>query len=240
MIERKMTDYYAKRASEYERIYQKQERQADLKKLQAILTKVFAGLNLLEIACGTGYWTRFACQSAASIVATDSNEEVLTIAREKEYGDCPVTFVKADAYVLDEVDGPFSAALVAFWWSHIPKARHDDFLKILHSKLSNGAIVIMLDNQYVEGSSTPISRTDDRGNTYQMRKLFDGSTYEVLKNFPTQAEYNEQIEPLVVDCDFVEMNYFWIARYTLKSIAERTKASNKYRAADLNRYIQIR
>lgn len=84
----------------------------------------------------------------------------------------------------------------------------------------------MLDNQYVEGSSTPISRTDDEGNTYQIRKLSDGSMHEVLKNFPTQTVYNEQIEPFVKDCSFVEMDYFWIARYTLKSIAEQTNASD--------------
>ncbi|MCD4776403.1 MAG: class I SAM-dependent methyltransferase, partial [Candidatus Aegiribacteria sp.] len=215
-----------KRASEYELIYQKPERQTNLKQLQETLGKAFYGLDLLEVACGTGFWTQFACRSATSIVATDYNEEVLTIAREKEYGDCPVTFVKADAYVLDEVNGPFSAALVGFWWSHVPKAKLDNFLKILHSKLSKGATVIMLDNQYVEGSSTPISRTDNEGNTYQMRKLSDGSIHEVLKNFPTQTEYNEQIEPLVEDYNFVEMEYFWIARYTLKSIAEQTNASD--------------
>ena len=70
MFETKMADYYAKRASEYERIYQKPERQADLEKLQAILTEVCAGLDLLEIACGTGYWTQYARSSAKSIVAT--------------------------------------------------------------------------------------------------------------------------------------------------------------------------
>lgn len=221
MIETKMTDYYAKRASEYERIYQKPERQADLKKLQATLTEVFAGLDLLEIACGTGYWTQFASRSAKSIVATDYNEEVLSIAREKYYGDCPIKFVKSDAYVLDEVEGPFSAALVGFWWSHIPKSKLDDFIQILHSKLFKGATVIMLDNRYVEGSSTLISRTDDEGNTYQIRKLSDTSTYEVLKNFPTKTEFIERIEPLTETCNFRELDYFWLAQYTLKGNAEQ-------------------
>lgn len=114
-----MTDYYAKRASEYECIYQKPERQENLKQIQSVLAGSFGGLNLLEIACGTGYWTQFACKSARSIVATDYNVEVLDIARAKNYGVCPITFVKADAYTLDGVDGPFSAALVGFWWSQL-------------------------------------------------------------------------------------------------------------------------
>lgn len=64
------------------------------------------------------------------------------------------------------------------------------------------------------------SRTDEEGNTYQIRKLFDGSTHEVLKNFTTQSEYIEQIKPSADNYYFVEMDYFWLARYTLKSIKE--------------------
>ena len=213
MIKTKLTEYYAKRAAEYERIYQKPERQADLKKLQTIITEAFAGHDLLEIACGTGYWTQFASRSAKSIIATDYTEEVLSIAREKDYGDCPIRFMRSDAYVLNEVDAQLSAALVGFWWSHVPKSKLDDFLTKLHSKLAKGAIVIILDNRYVEGSSIPISRGDDEGNTYQIRELSDGSTYEVLKNFPTQTEFIERIEPLSEKCDFIELDYFWLARY---------------------------
>ena len=211
-----MTDYYAKRASEYDSIYQKPERQTNLKQLQTMVANTFDGLDLLEIACGTGYWTQFACRSAKSIVATDYSEEVLAIARVKAYGDCPVTFVKADAYNLNEVDGPFSAALVCFWWSHMPISKLNDFLQVLHSKLCKGATVIVLDNRYVEGNSTQISRTDDEGNTYQIRMLSDGSNHEVLKNFPTHGEFTKRIESFAEDSSFSVLDYFWFARYRLK------------------------
>ena len=193
MKKTKITEYYANRASEYEFIYQKPERQRDLEQIKTKLSRVFYGLDVLETACGTGYWTRFACRSAKSITATDYNVEVLNIAREKDYGNCPVKFVKADAYVLDEVDGLFNAALVGFWWSHVPISKLDEFLKVMHSKLSGGARIIIFDNRYVEGNSTPISRTDDEDNTYQIRKLSDGSTYEVLKNFPSEDYFIERI-----------------------------------------------
>jgi demethylmenaquinone methyltransferase/2-methoxy-6-polyprenyl-1,4-benzoquinol methylase len=209
-----MTSYYAKRAAEYERIYLKPERQKDLNTLQTKIAESWAEMDLLEIACGTGYWTQFACRSAKSIVATDYNEEVLSLAREKYYGSCPVTFLKADAYVLKEVAGSFSAALVGFWWSHVPKADLDGFLRTLHSKLCKSARVIIFDNRYVEGSSTPINRTDAKGNTYQMRNLSDGSTHEVLKNFPTKNEFIEWIDPLSEIREFTELDYFWLAEYT--------------------------
>ena len=220
MIKTELTNYYAKRAAEYERIYQKPEREKDLKQLQGILANAFDGLELLEIACGTGFWTQYACRSAKSIVAIDYNEEVLSMAREKDYC-CPIMFLKTDAYALNGIDGPFSAAFAGFWWSHIPKAKIDDFLQVLHSKLSKGATVIIFDNRYIDGNSTPINRTDDEGNTYQMRSLSDGSKHEVLKNFPKENEFISRIESVDKGCQFRELEYFWLAQYKLKTDAEQ-------------------
>jgi demethylmenaquinone methyltransferase/2-methoxy-6-polyprenyl-1,4-benzoquinol methylase len=230
MTKTEMTEYYAKRSSEYERIYHKPERQKDLKELQTTISGSFRGLNVLEIACGTGYWTQFACRSAKSIVATDYNEEVLAIAREKDYGDCPITFVKSDAYVLDEVNGPFSAALVGFWWSHIPNSKLGGFLQVLHSKLSKGAAVIMMDNRYVESSSTPISRMDDEGNAYQIRQLSDGSTHEVLKNFPSQDDFTRRIKLVAEGSCFTILDYFWLAQYRVKGSTERIRIDRESEA----------
>ena len=52
-------EYYAARAGEYDRIYQKPERQVDLRKIESWLQTTLAGRAVLEIACGTGYWTQF-------------------------------------------------------------------------------------------------------------------------------------------------------------------------------------
>src|SRR5437879_9405991 len=82
-IESSMVNYYAERAKEYERIYQKPERQQELQQLRDFVQRAFANSRVLEIACGTGYWTEILSASAASIVATDINEEVLAIARSK-------------------------------------------------------------------------------------------------------------------------------------------------------------
>src|SRR5271167_3603471 len=94
-----LVDYYAKRAGEYERIYHKPERQHDLAILKQRCAEIFTGDEVLEIACGTGYWTQIISQTAKSVSATDINEEVLEIARSKNYG-CEVGFEKADAFDL--------------------------------------------------------------------------------------------------------------------------------------------
>ena len=67
-----MRSYYAARAPEYDAIYLKPERQADLRAIEHWLPPVFAGANVLEVACGTGYWTQFLAPVAASVLAVDT------------------------------------------------------------------------------------------------------------------------------------------------------------------------
>ena len=52
-----MRAVYARRAAVYERVYAKPERQADLRAMKAALPVAFAGRRVLEVACGTGWWT---------------------------------------------------------------------------------------------------------------------------------------------------------------------------------------
>jgi SAM-dependent methyltransferase len=114
-----MTDYYARRAQEYEAIYAKPERQADLAALRIRLPALLAGRHVYEVACGTGYWTQFVAQEAASVFATDYNEEVLAIARTKTLPPGRVTFARGDAFAPPPAPVACDGALAAFWWSHV-------------------------------------------------------------------------------------------------------------------------
>ena len=88
-----------------------------------------------------------------------------------------------------------------------------DFLRGFHQALAPGASVVFMDNVYVEGSSTPISRTDGDGNTYQVRRLNDGSTHEVLKNFPSAQELHAAVNGLGEQVQVEFLQYYWILRY---------------------------
>jgi demethylmenaquinone methyltransferase/2-methoxy-6-polyprenyl-1,4-benzoquinol methylase len=87
--------------------------------------------------------------------------------------------------------------------------------------------VVFIDNAYVEGSSTPIARTDEYGDTYQIRRLDDGSTHEVRKNFPRESELRAAVEGLasVVRVEFLE--YYWILSYQSRGEAEPDGAANR-------------
>ena len=74
-----------------------------------------------------------------------------------------------------------------------------------------------VDNKLVPGSSTPISRTDDEGNTYQLRRLENGDAYEVLKNFPDlETEIRKILADSAVEICWTELPYYWLLTYKLK------------------------
>jgi demethylmenaquinone methyltransferase/2-methoxy-6-polyprenyl-1,4-benzoquinol methylase len=205
--------YYARRASEYEAIYHKPERQADLARMRVDIPRLFAGKRVLEIACGTGWWTPLIAAQAESVVALDYNEETLAIARTKKCPKGNVRFQQGDAYALPA--GRFNACYAGFWWSHIPVERVDAFLGGLARVLEPGATVAFMDNRYVEGSSTPLSRKDAGGNTYQSRRLADGSPHEVLKNFPSRRDLEARCARFGTDFGYTEYEYYWLATYRI-------------------------
>ena len=219
MKDRNPLNYYARRAKEYERIYQKPERQAELARLKAYLAALLTGHAVLEIACGTGYWTAHLASLARSLLATDAAAEVLDAARSKTYPKGRVRFEHADAYALDALTGAFTAGFAGFWWSHVPKARLPAFLSAFHGRLQPGARVVFVDNRYVEGNSTPISATDADGNTYQDRRLADGSRHRVLKNFPTDADLRNTVGDAGVDIHVIDFTYYWCLSYALRDKA---------------------
>lgn len=210
-----MAAYYAQRATTYERIYHRPDRQANLRALEAKLAADFAGRHGLEIACGTGWWTPHAAAHAASWLATDLNPETMAVAQAKALPGA-VRFLQLDAYTMDALgDARFDAAFAGCWWSHVPVALLPGWLALLHARLSPGARVVMLDNRYVEGDSTPLSRRDADGNTYQQRMLDDGSTHEVLKNYPSAAAAIALLGPRARDAAWDEGSHYWTLSYTL-------------------------
>jgi ubiquinone/menaquinone biosynthesis C-methylase UbiE len=206
-------NYYSARALEYERVYTKPERQAELRLLKEYLPGFFSGLSVLEIACGTGYWTPYIAALAQTVCAIDSSQETLDVAHLKKLDIDRVRFLLADAMNLPADLGVFDACFCGFWWSHIPRQRASAFIASLHRFLAPGAKVLLLDNRYVEGSSTPISRQSVEGDTYQLRRLADGSRFEVLKNFPNEDELRAHIGARAITVKYTALQYYWYLEY---------------------------
>lgn len=214
--EASMAEYYARRAGEYEKVYLKPERQADIHALEAALPEPFAGRRVLEIACGTGWWTPHGAARATHWLATDLNPETMAVAQAKPMP-AAVEFRRVDAYTLDGLreDERFDAAFAGFWWSHVPLSRLPGWLATLHARLASGARVLICDNRFVPGSNIALSRRDAEGNTYQQRTLDDGSTHEVLKNFPTREQAFAALGPRARDPRWTDYTHYWLLDYAL-------------------------
>jgi demethylmenaquinone methyltransferase/2-methoxy-6-polyprenyl-1,4-benzoquinol methylase len=208
-----LATYYARRAREYEQVYEKPERRTDLVALRRVLPTFFTGRDVLEVACGTGWWTHAIAAYARSVVAIDVNPGVLEIARAKPHQESRIRFEVGDAYTLDAIDGRFDGAFSGFWWSHVPREELGRFLTSLHARLRPGARVVHVDNRFVVGSSTPLSRRDEAGNTMQLRRLGNGDTFEIIKNFPTPEEVRVALAAYADDVHVVELDYYWFVSY---------------------------
>jgi demethylmenaquinone methyltransferase/2-methoxy-6-polyprenyl-1,4-benzoquinol methylase len=208
-----LVDYYARRAAEYERIYAKPERRADLAALRVRIGKMFAGRKVLELACGTGYWTQVIAKGANEVLAFDLNQEVLEIARQKKTPENKVKFQIADSYQLPGLGRRHDALFAGFWWSHVPLQKLDEFLLAATAAVAPGALTAFLDNRYVEGSSTPVVRTDAEGNGYQTRRLDDGSTHEVLKNFPGEGELIQRASRCGWGARVELLEHYWLLSF---------------------------
>lgn len=209
-----MKDYYQARAPEYEEFYDRPERLSDLAELKNWLEEQTRDRTILEIASGTGYWTAVAAPGAKVMQGTDFNAAPLEIARSKGLGP-HVCFDLADAYNLPEYDMAFDCGMAHFWWSHVKKSDREVFLRHFATRLGEGATILMIDNNYVAGSSTPITREDVQGNTYQDRTLSTGELYEVLKNFTNTADLETAFGPLCATVEVRQWKYFWAVKAIL-------------------------
>jgi 2-polyprenyl-3-methyl-5-hydroxy-6-metoxy-1,4-benzoquinol methylase len=209
--------YYKKRANEYEQIYSKPERQEDLKILAEILQEFYSGKSLVEIACGTGYWTERIAETARSIIATDINDSVIEIAQSKTYPNNNVTFKKQDLFSLNP-DKKFDNLFGGFIWSHIKLQELDNFIVKVNDQIKENGTIMFIDNNYVEGSSSLITDEDEYGNTYQKRKLKDGSDHLVLKNFPSKDFIIEKFKGKAEEIKFINLKYYWMISYKNKRL----------------------
>jgi SAM-dependent methyltransferase len=210
-------EYYSRRAREYERVYHRDDsaRQREQVELADALKEALQNRCVLEITCGTGYWTEAAAQVARYIVATDASPEMLAVAAEKGLPAGRVEFRLADAYDLAAVSGSFDAGLAGFWLSHVPKGRMDAFLDGLHARLSPGSVVFMADNVYVPGVGGELLRKPDREDTFKLRTLSDGTEYEVLKNYYSADQLRRIFAQRAINLEAHIGKCFWWITYEI-------------------------
>ena len=215
--ENALREYYNRRAPEYESIYHRDDpiRQNEQTAVATVMSEVLKGRSVLEVACGTGFWTEIAAQTARRIVAIDSSSEMLRIAQSKTVATGKVKFLQADAYALNSVPGKFDAGLANFWFSHIPKARLNEFLAGFHRRIGSSGAVFMADNVYISGVGGDFVARSGSEDSFKVRKLADGSRYLVLKNYYSEEEIRRALSLCTTDLSVHLGNCYWWVSYKI-------------------------
>ena len=81
--------------------------------------------TVLELACGTGWWTQWLAQHARHVTAVDAAEEMLALNRERVNA-ANVHHVLADVFSW-KPDRRYDLVFFAFWLSHVPQERFAAF-----------------------------------------------------------------------------------------------------------------
>ena len=203
--------YYEEIIPQYERLagYYDPEAEKMREQMKRRWQALLKGHDVLEVACGTGYWTEAIAEVATHLTATDINEKMLAVTRErlKEFDN--VEFIQMDAYTLDKVEGLFSAAFAHWWWSHIPKTKIRSFLETLHTRLEDGSPVLFSDHlpDYC-GVGFKISYNDD-GDRIEERIMTNGNKHYVIKNFLTEEEAQQHLSGIAKDVQYTAYANHW-------------------------------
>jgi ubiquinone/menaquinone biosynthesis C-methylase UbiE len=210
-----LIDYYNRRSDEYERIYHRDDpvRRAELEEITRRMQQVLRGHRVLEVACGTGFWTYRVSSVVEHITALDAASEMLAIAHSKPEKQDRITWIQGDAFRLHEIEGRFTGGLSNFWFSHIPRTRIQDFLTAFHSRLEPGATVFMADNVYIPGLGGTLVQDDTSEDTFKQRTLSDGSTHRILKNYFSEFELRRLLASHTQSLNISFGTCFWWMTY---------------------------
>jgi SAM-dependent methyltransferase len=206
--------YYEDRAPEYDDVWYRRgiydlgpggnERWfEETAKLEAAVDDLDVSGSVLELACGTGLFTRHLAPRARRMVAVDAAASALAINRGR-VADPRVEYVHADMYEwVPPDDVRFDTIFFAFLVSHILPERFQEFWDRLDGWLAPGGSVFFCDD--VAGTeprrSDPGEPVVDGPDFAHRRRLTDGREYTIVKILYRPDEFRDELAALGWDAD---------------------------------------
>jgi demethylmenaquinone methyltransferase/2-methoxy-6-polyprenyl-1,4-benzoquinol methylase len=190
--------YYRKRAQEYdESTGQTEDLQRAFARARDLLQQQAPVEQILELACGTGSWTRALLPLGRELTAIDASPEMLSLARQK-VGNAVVKFQQVDLFQWQPRQ-QYDLVFFANWLSHVPPQRLDAFLGTVARAVRPGGSLAMVDQYAPMQEDREISVRDAKERAiYAKRSLLNGQTFLIVKVF-----YDPQIiENLLGALDF--------------------------------------
>jgi SAM-dependent methyltransferase len=155
--------------------------------------------TVLELACGTGLFTRHLAPRVDAVTAVDASPEVIAINRGR-VGARNVRYVQADLFAF-EPDMRYDCVFMSFWLSHVPHARFDAFWSTVRRALTPGGFAYVVDSAHDPTSTAANHPTPDRHAGIATRKLDDGREFRIVKVFWEPALLADRLRGLGLDAE---------------------------------------
>ena len=194
--------YYRARAGEYDEWFLRTGRYdrgpegnrqwfAEIAEVAEALAAFAPAGRVLELACGTGWWTAQLARNADSVTAVDSSPEALAINRAR-VGTPRVEHVQEDLFCWQPA-ARYDVVFFGFWLSHVPPERFESFWDLVRACLAPGGRVFFVDSLYNEASTAVDHRLEGPGATTVKRRLNDGREFRIVKVFYRPDELADRL-----------------------------------------------
>lgn len=168
------------------------------RELEAALADFAPRGRVLEIACGTGWWTKQLLKYASDVTALDSSPEMLALTAERVGGDPRVHYVEANVFAW-KPDASYDVVFCANWLSHVPPTRFDEFWRVVREALvPEGRAFFIEEGQDAWRHEEPL---EESGVPLVRRTLGDGTSYRVVKIYWDVRELQRRLTDLGWDID---------------------------------------
>lgn len=185
--------YYQARAPEYDAWWERQGRYdrgpdanarwfAETADLERALARFRPQGDILELACGTGLWTRILAAHARRLTAVDAAPEMIERNRSRLAG-AAVEYVEADLFEWQPEPGAYDLCFFAFWLSHVPESRFEPFWRMVATALRPGGRVFFIDSDRSDRSTASDHRLPPADAETMLRRLDDGREFWIVKRF---------------------------------------------------------
>ena len=165
--------------------------------------------RVLELACGTGWWTKELARHSSEVTAVDASSEALEVARTRAPA---ARFVQADLFDW-EPDGRYDVIFFAFWLSHVPADRFDRLWRTLDVALAPNGRVFFIDNlgrplPDVRGE-TRFWQRELRPDGVVVRTLNDGRKFRIVKHYYAPDELEARLSEMGWDVRVRNTEWFF-------------------------------
>jgi len=196
--------YYAARSGEYDDWWFRRGRyalppereaewNADIAEVESALDAFAPSGDVVELAAGTGLWTRHLVRYAHRVLALDVNPEVLELNAARVDG--AVEYRIADLFEWEPAK-QFDVCFFGFWLSHVPEDRFDGFWATVRAALRRDGRVFLVDNP--SGDPRHAWRSHEHVET---RTLADGREFDIVKRYWEPGELAERVRTLGFELD---------------------------------------